>query len=69
MVSPRKRLLQTNAENRPKTKFDRLRNRVIPDYKLYLDLRNPTLYKHLIEDLKFFGAVSRKYCQLLAPNP
>ena len=58
MVSPRKRLLQTNAENRPKTQLDRIRNRVIPGYKIYLDLRNPPL--HLVEDLKFFGAVSSK---------
>ena len=66
MVSPRKRLLQTNAENRPKTQLDRIRNRVIPGYKIYLDLRNPPL--HLVEDLKFFGAVSSKYVRQLYDN-
>ncbi len=62
MVSPRKRILQTNIETRSQTPLDKVKSKVFPrafkTYRFYLDVRKPPLT--LLEDIKYLGGVSRK---------
>lgn len=67
MVSPRKRILQTNIETRSQTPLDKVKGKAFPrafkTYRFYLDVRKPPV--SLLEDIKYLGGVSKK---LLTPN-